>query len=80
MRASAGPRSLDEPDIDLGKLAEFPGSGRAVGAVMRLAIGLCDARHCPMSQQVLDDAIGVWKRLHKGLANEGVAETWEKKR
>ena len=78
MRASAGLRLLDETDIDLGKLAEFPGSGRAVGAVMRLAIGLCDARHCPMSQQVLDDAIGVWKSFHKDLANEGVAETWEK--
>ncbi len=77
MRASAGPRSLDETE---GKLSEFPGSGRAVGAAMRLVIGLCDTRHCPMSQQVLDNAIGVWKSLHKGLANEDVAETWEKKR
>ena len=39
-------------------LANWPSSRAAVGAVMRLA---CDTRHCPMSQQVLDDAIGVWK-------------------
>lgn len=62
--------------FDLEKLSEFDGSGRSVGAVLRLAIGLAEQRGCSLSQGVLDDALGVWREFHKDLHEAGAANDW----
>lgn len=74
--AEAAAKLVDET-FDLRKLSSFEGSGRSVGAVMRLAIGLADQRCCALSQSILDDAMAVWKEFHKDLSDEGVSSTWD---
>ena len=64
-------------DFDMPRLSHFSGSGRAVGAIIRLALGLCGQRRCRLSQVVLDDAIGVWSNFHDDLCDEGATETWD---
>ena len=64
-------------DFDMPRLSKFSGSGRAVGAIIRLALGLCGQRRCRLSQVVLDDAIGVWSNFHDDLCDEGATETWD---
>lgn len=64
-------------DFDMPRLSNFSGSGRAVGAIIRLALGLCGQRRCRLSQVVLDDAIGVWSNFHDDLCDEGATETWD---
>ena len=70
-------RRLATEEFDLGHLAQFNGSGRAVGSVVRLAIGLCGQRQCALSQRVLEDAINVFNAFHAELRAEGAQTTWE---
>jgi hypothetical protein len=58
-------------DFDLPRLAQFAGSGRAVGTVMRLALGLCGQRRSRLKQAVLDDAVAAWSSFHDDLRDEG---------
>jgi len=64
-------------DFDLQGLAKFAGSGRAVGTVMRLALGLCGQRRARLTQAVLDDAIDAWSSFHNDLRDEGTSQTWD---
>lgn len=64
-------------EFDLPALAQFAGSGRAVGTVMRLAVGLCGQRKSRLTQSVLDDAIGTWASFHDDLRAEGVTQSWD---
>ena len=64
-------------DFDMVRLSQFAGSGRAVGAILRLALGLCGQRRSRLTQAVLDDAIEVWSSFHQDLCEEGVAQTWD---
>jgi SpoVK/Ycf46/Vps4 family AAA+-type ATPase len=64
-------------DFDMTSLAKFAGSGRAVGAIIRLALGLCGQRRSRLTQTELDDAIAVWESFHQDLSDEGVADTWD---
>ena len=72
------PNSLQVRDVfDLPRLALFTGSGRAVGAIIRLAIGLCRQRCSRLTQTVLDDAIAVWANFHEDLTQVGATDTWD---
>jgi quinol monooxygenase YgiN len=64
-------------EFDLHALAQFAGSGRAVGTVMRLALGLCGQRRSRLTQSVLNDAIATWASFHEDLRAEGAAQTWD---
>eukprot|EP00290_Baffinella_frigidus_P029199 CAMPEP_0180223982 /NCGR_PEP_ID=MMETSP0987-20121128/21777_1 /TAXON_ID=697907 /ORGANISM="non described non described, Strain CCMP2293" /LENGTH=1030 /DNA_ID=CAMNT_0022186659 /DNA_START=27 /DNA_END=3119 /DNA_ORIENTATION=- len=58
--------------FDLTQLAAFSGSGRNVGAVIRLAVGLCQQRgSCQLDQGILGDAIGVFQEFNDHLKEEG---------
>lgn len=63
-------------DFDLARLSQFAGSGRAVGVIIRLALGLCGQRRSHLTQTVLDDAIEVWSSFHDDLCDEGATQTW----
>lgn len=64
-------------DFDPPRLAQFAGSGRAVGTVLRLALGLCGQRRSRLTQAVLDDAVAAWSSFHDDLREEGVTQTWD---
>lgn len=66
-----------EKDFDLSKLSKFPGSGRSVGAVMKMAIALCSHRECDLIQEVLQECINNFLTFHTDLQNEGVTESWD---
>jgi hypothetical protein len=63
--------------FELTKLAKFPGSGRSVGAVMKMAIALCSHRDCDLTQSVLQECIANFLSFHTDLKSEGVQEIWE---
>lgn len=63
--------------FDLDALAQFSGSGRSVGACVRLAIALADERQAALSNEVLNDAITVWSSFWRDLDDEGVAHSWD---
>ena len=64
--------------FDLTTLAAFTGSGRAVGAVIRLAAGLCQQRdRDTLTQAALDDAISIWQDFHSDLIDEGAVDTFD---
>lgn len=56
-------KKVDE-EFSLEKLSKFGGSGRSVGAVLRIAIALAEHRECELTQVILEDAIGVWSAEH----------------
>lgn len=64
-------------EFDMQRLSQFTGSGRAVGVIIRLALGLCGQRRTRLTQGVLDDAIDVWKSFHDDLCDEGATQTWD---
>jgi SpoVK/Ycf46/Vps4 family AAA+-type ATPase len=67
-----------DASFDLDALAAFTGSGRAVGAVIRLAAGLCQQRdRGTLSQAALDDAMSIWQEFHSDLRDEGAVDTFE---
>ena len=60
-------------EFDLEALANHGGSavsGRSVGAVIRLAVGLCDSRDEELSQSILIDALGVYTHFCAELDGE----------
>ena len=68
--------TLVDSTFNLAALAAFAGSGRAVGAVLRLATGLCQQRaRSALTQAALDDAIRIWQGFHADLREEGVDST-----
>jgi len=70
--------ALEEADknFDLSNLSNFPGSGRSVGAVMKMAIALCSHRQCDLAQGVLQECVDNFLSFHNDLKNEGTSETW----
>mmetsp|Transcript_548 Transcript_548/g.1228 ORF Transcript_548/g.1228 Transcript_548/m.1228 type:complete len:631 (-) Transcript_548:146-2038(-) len=71
-RTRAEALALVAKTFTLDALAKFTGSGRSVGAVVRLAVGLCQQRgNGELTQAALDDAIEVWSGFHKDLRSEG---------
>lgn len=76
-RSRADAAALVDETFDLVRLASFAGSGRAVGTIIRLAVGLCQQRRCSLSQGVLDDAVSTWDAFHRDLRGEGVATGWD---
>ena len=67
-----------DADFDLAALAAFGGSGRAVGAVLRLAVGLCQQRNrSTLSQAALDDAVSIWQDFHSDLCDEVAVDTFD---
>ena len=66
-----------EKGFDLRKLAKFPGSGRSVGAVMKMAIALCGHRNCALTQDILGECMANFLSFHSDLKEEGVEENWE---
>ena len=74
--SSAAAMAQVRGEFDLDALgAQFSGSGRAVGAVLRLALGLCGQRRARLSQGVLEDAIKAWSSFHDDLREEGAQHT-----
>ena len=74
--SSAAAMAQVRGEFDLDALgAQFAGSGRAVGAVLRLALGLCGQRRARLSQGVLEDAIKAWSSFHDDLREEGAQHT-----
>ncbi len=65
-----------EKNFDLKQLAHFDGSGRSVGAVLRLAIGLALQRRTDLSQSVINDALDVWSEFNADLRAEGAVDHW----
>ena len=66
-------RELKLGEFDAGALAAHKYgsiSGRAVGAVVRLALGLCDSRDVDLSQNVLIDALNTYAACTLELADE----------
>ena len=63
--------------FDLSELAKFPGSGRSVGAVMKMAIALCSHRNCDLTQTVLHECITNFLSFHTDLKRDGVQESWD---
>ena len=66
-----------QEEFDLPALAQFAGSGRAVGTVVRLALGLCGQRRSRLTQPVLNDAITTWASFHDDLLAEGAPQSWD---
>jgi ATP-dependent Clp protease ATP-binding subunit ClpA len=73
--------ALKEADekFDLSKLSSFPGSGRSVGAVMKMAIALCIYRQCDLTETILQECIDNFLSFHNDLKNEGAPEDWDDK-
>ena len=63
-------------DFDLDSLATFPGSGRSVGAVMKMAIALCSHRKCDLTQDVLRECIENFLSFHSDLKRDGAPQTF----
>lgn len=70
--------ALTDSSFDLPKLAEFPGSGRSVGAVMKMAIALCSYRKCDLSDELLGECVNNFLSFHNDLKDEGATEEWDK--
>lgn len=66
-----------EEKFDLDKLSTFPGSGRSVGAVMKMAIALCSYRQCDLTETILQECIDNFLSFHNDLKNEGAPEDWD---
>jgi hypothetical protein len=69
-------KEIDEK-FDLWKLSSFPGSGRSVGAVMKMAIALCSYRQCDLTETILQECIDNFLSFHNDLKNEGAPEDWD---
>ena len=65
--------------FDLSQLATFPGSGRSVGAVMKMAIALCSHRDCDLTQTILDECVNSFLSFNTDLKSEGVQGSWDEK-
>eukprot|EP00122_Pirum_gemmata_P006164 Pgem_evm1s5628 len=65
--------------FNLDELKTFGGSGRSVGAVMRLAIGLAHQRQCEINQDVINDARLQFEAFSKDLKEDGALEYEESK-
>lgn len=70
---------LANKTFDLAALAKFEGSGRAVNAVVKLAISLAEHRLSNLNQAVLEDAIKLFEDFHLGLEKEGIYKDWSDK-
>ena len=68
--------ALSEAEInfDLPSLSSFPGSGRSVGAVMKMTIALCSHRQCDLTQDVLQECVANFLSFHNDLKDEGVSD------
>eukprot|EP00949_MAST-11_sp_MAST-11-sp1_P001464 g1464.t1 len=58
-------------EFDLESLSAFPGSGRSIGAVMKMAIALSVHRRCDLTQDVLQECIGNFLSFHNDLRQDG---------
>ena len=77
-RGRAAAEQLVEKRFNFDELEAFQGSGRAVGAVLRLAIALADERESELDQTVLSDAVQVWSSFREDLASDGAGEeVWD---
>jgi len=63
--------------FDLTELAGFTGSGRSVGAVMKMSIALCSHRNCDLKMEVIQECIINFQEFHTDLKSEGVSENWK---
>ena len=70
--------ALDEvsSDFDLEALETFKGSGRSIGAVMKMAIALCSHRECKLTQGIISECIANFMSFHKDFSSQGVKEDW----
>ena len=66
-----------EGNFDLSTLSNFPGSGRSVGAVMKMAIALCSYRQCHLDQGVIQECVNNFLSFHNDLKEEGASEVWD---
>ena len=74
--------ALDEVvrDFDLEALAKFKGSGRSIGAIMKMAIALCSHRECKLTQGIPSECIANFMSFHKDFTDQGVKEDWNEER
>eukprot|EP00121_Abeoforma_whisleri_P013512 Awhi_evm1s12466 len=72
-------RKIITKNFNLEELKTFGGSGRSVGAVMRLAIGLAHQRRCEMNQQVINDARLQFEAFSRDLKEDGALDYNETK-
>ena len=79
-RTKAQAEAFVRGNFSLSRLSAFEGSGRGVGSVARLAIGLCGERGEVLCEEIVMEAMSVWRRFHSDLKEEGVRETWVEKR
>jgi hypothetical protein len=66
-----------EQKFDLDELKKVELSGRAIGAILRLAIGLCHQRDCEMDQSIVEGAMKVYEAFTKDLKDDGAQDSWE---
>ena len=76
-RGQAAAEAYVDAGFDLDALAQFTGSGRSVGACVRLAIALAEERQTALTNDVLADAISVWSSFWRDLDDEGVSHSWD---
>lgn len=70
-------QEMVEKEFDLDVFRRFEGSGRSIGAILRLAIGLAEQRDKPLTQIILNDAISTWSEFHAQLDEDAGPQTWE---
>eukprot|EP01130_Rhizamoeba_saxonica_P011313 TRINITY_DN4696_c0_g1_i1.p1 TRINITY_DN4696_c0_g1~~TRINITY_DN4696_c0_g1_i1.p1 ORF type:complete len:797 (+),score=160.58 TRINITY_DN4696_c0_g1_i1:255-2393(+) len=70
-------QTIIDEQFDIERLATFVSSGRGVNAIAKLAIGLAEYRKLDLNQDILDDALEVFKDFHIGLEKEGVYSDWK---
>ena len=70
--------ALDEVarDFDLEALAKFKGSGRSIGAIMKMALALCSHRECKLTQGILSECTANVMSFHTDFTDQGVKEDW----
>lgn len=76
-RGETAAAPLVDASFDLNKLVAVTNSGRAVNAIVRLAIGLAHERNGALTQQVLEDAIDVWRSFHADFAADSTQSVWK---
>jgi hypothetical protein len=69
---------MADSSFDLPTLADFPGSGRSVGAVMKMAIALCSYRKCDLSNGLVLECMNNFLSFHNDLKGEGATDEWGK--